>query len=922
MDAATTLAAVKAAGGALSLTEEGRLAVDFGEAEVEESLLEALRTHAAIFRSLLGAKPAPPATPEAVPFEVDATRAAPEPSAAVLAKLGSPEARERWEERAAIHQHDGGLGIEQAEALALAEVLPPAPASPASPGELLDEVTVAGNVVPFRVWQRGQLLAGDTIGIDTETEVIDLKDPRLPPPRLVLATATDGSRGFYVSPADIGDFIKAHPRACFVMHNAPFDTEVIDQASATAGRGVMLQLYDANRVACTMQLERLVELATSGEVPQFVSLDKLARKYLGVPVEKQLKDESGADIRTGFGRYLGQPVAEIPPEARAYAAGDTVATWMVWQHQKAAVRRIKSQAPLAYGFTTEQALEQAWAEYGPLSLHVQVKAAMLCKVLWRRGLLIDQGRREEVLKQLRGLEESAALKLGMADIHVPRDGEKLPKGVPSVQTAMRRHIEAIEEKLLAAGTIAEPFPRTESGKLKMDAEQQRAWVEQGFDEVVVAYAEYCRAKKYRSTYCTKMARGEVHPSWRNLKVSGRFSCVGELAVQTLPKCSNSPTEMSLRQCIVPAKGHLFVIVDFAQLEVVALAAALEHQLRYGRALADVIRAGQDVHAAIAMQMFPGRIGPVSPQERKRVKPITFGLPAGMGAEAIQRNAKASYGVELTVEQVEGIISAYKALAPELVQHLAKTRDAGLSAVQCCGLKSKWEGWRLLRLLGGETSHNGKPLPEEELERLWSAAEQLKPLLPAKSATQRRHLKALEERKPSPGLAAAVRRALTPQAGLNMSGRLRANCSFTEARNNVFQAIAADGAILACWRLLRLGYDIRLFLHDEIVTQVPDDGRHEEHVKIISEVMIGEMSKVLKGLPVKVEATVSRSFSPRDKVQPVATGQPGAARQLRQGPPLKPYRKRAAAPCLNSTAASKQMRASIKELGIEDEELPF
>ena len=92
-------------------------------------------------------------------------------------------------------------------------------------------------------------------------------------------------------------------------------------------------------------------------------------------------------------------------------------------------------------------------------------------------------------------------------------------------------------------------------------------------------------------FIKKMAQPEVHPSWRNLKVSGRFSCVGELAVQTLPKCINSPTATSLRQCIVPAPGHLFVIVDFAQLEVVALAAAMEHQVQYGSALADVMPAG-------------------------------------------------------------------------------------------------------------------------------------------------------------------------------------------------------------------------------------------------------------------------------------------------------------------------------------------
>lgn len=988
MDAATTLEAVKAAGGVFSLTDEGRLAIDFGEAEVEAALLDAVRAHADIFRSLLGGKPSAPA--DAIPFEVDASTATPEPSAEVLAKLGSPEARERWEERAAIRQHEGGLGAEEAEALAVADVVPTAPAPatapaappakrwncervedefkvgalismevmsrtaasitstapehldaevrrhvaavmaeaeaqaaeeagpqppasssapasapaapPASAGELLDEVTVAGNVVPFREWQPGQLLTGTIIGIDTETEVVNLKDPHQAPPRMVLATATDGSRGFYVAPGLIADFLKAHPRASFVLHNAAFDAEVIEQACITAtGRGMVWQLYDACRVLDTMQFERLLELATSGDVPQFASLDKLARKYLGVAVEKQLTDADGADIRTGFGRYLGQPLSSIPAASRAYAAGDTVATWMVWAHQKAALRRVKAEAQLAYGFTTEAALEAAWAEYGPLSLHVQVKAALLCKVLWRRGLLIDQGRREEVLKQLLQLEEAAADKLRAGGIYVPREGEKLPKGVPAVQTAMRRHIEALEERLLADGTIAEPFPRTDSGKLKIDAEQQREWVEQGLDELVTAYADHCRAVKYRSTYCKKMAQPEVHPSWRNLKVSGRFSCVGELAVQTLPKCMNSPTEMSLRQCIVPKPGSLFIIVDFAQLEVVALAAALEHQMQYGKALADVIRSGQDVHAAIACKMFGDRIGPVSPKERKQVKPITFGLPAGMGAAAIQRNAKASYGLELSVEQVEGIIAAYKALAPELEHHLAKTRDPGASAAALCGLKSKWEGWRLLRLLGGNAADNGKQLPAEEVRRLWQAAGKLVEVLPLKSATQRRHLKALEERKPSPSLAAAVRRALTPQAGLNMSGRLRAMCSFTEARNNVFQAIAADGAIHACWRLFRLGYDIRLFMHDEIVTQVPDDGRHEEHVKIISDVMIGEMSKVLKGLPVQVEATVSRSFSSRDKLKPPAPPPPRpepllkanaapAKKAVRQSDPLDGFRR--------------------------------
>ncbi len=153
----------------------------------------------------------------------------------------------------------------------------------------------------------------------------------------------------------------------------------------------------------------------------------------------------------------------------------------------------------------------------------------------------------------------------------------------------------------------------------------------------------------------------------------------------------------------------------------------------------------------------------------------------------------------------------------------------------------------------------------------------------------------------------------------MSGRLRAGCSFTEARNNIFQAIAADGAIHACWRLFRLGYDIRLFMHDEIVTQVPDDGRHQEHVKIIAEVMRGEMSKVLEGMPVQVEATVSRSFSPRDRVTVESTLPPSAPRRLRQGPPLKPDKPRK--PPVNDTNPE-ALRWPFELPGSMEDYLPF
>ncbi len=99
----------------------------------------------------------------------------------------------------------------------------------------------------------------------------------------------------------------------------------------------------------------------------------------------------------------------------------------------------------------------------------------------------------------------------------------------------------------------------------------------------------------------------------------------------------------------------------------------------------------------------------------------------------------------------------------------------------------------------------------------------------------------------------------------MTGRLRARCSFSAARNNVFQGLAADGAIQALWRLFRQGYRITMFVHDEIVVAVPDNGKGHIHAEMIARTMEEEMAKVLGGMPVATEAFVSATFSKKDRL---------------------------------------------------------
>ena len=115
------------------------------------------------------------------------------------------------------------------------------------------------------------------------------------------------------------------------------------------------------------------------------------------------------------------------------------------------------------------------------------------------------------------------------------------------------------------------------------------------------------------------------------------------------------------------------------------------------------------------------------------------------------------------------------------------------------------------------------------------------------------------------MAKLLRMAADTGAYLTATGRLRSNARFGACRNGPFQSIAADGCLAALWRLFREGFDVRAMVHDEIIVATPDTGHFTEVVADVERIMREEMSNMLGGLPIKTEAFVRRSLSPRDAV---------------------------------------------------------
>lgn len=727
------------------------------------------------------------------------------------------------------------------------------------------EVAFGGERITFAEWTPWDRLEGDVIAVDTETTIVNLKDPAEAPPRLVLGIGTDGNRGFFIRPEEMVRFLESHPEATFVFHHAPFDAEVI---AGQEGKPLVLStiggLVDSDRIVDTLEMERLIQLARTSVPPKRVSLDQCSTRYLRAGVEKDHVDRDGDPIRMSFEKYLGKSPSEMPRAFLEYAATDAIATRAVWRHQVVEADKIAREiAPRCFGFTSAEALQEAWKQNGPLGIQIQIRASMVAKMLWRAGVDFDQGRRAELDDLLLKRFEAEASKLRSEGIVVPGPGERTPKGQVAVATLIRKRLVEIEPRLLEDGRLASPFTRTATGQICLDAEVQADFAEKGLDPIVTAYG---RMEKYRRlrNLLGKMAVAHGSPEYRTLLASGRFSCFG-IPIQTFPKCGRGESIWpTIRQIVRPPEGHVFTITDYSQLELRSLAAVWKKQLGFGDSLWKVIDTGLDVHTALATEML-GR--EPTKTERNQIKATSFGAPAGMMVGTIVADAKASYGQIVTEEQVSAALAAYHRMAPELTSHLRKTRKPGIPAMRLLELKKLDEAYAVLSILAppwpGSSSASRS---QEETEQLWDLAQGFLELIPDSTPAKRLLRKHLVERKPSKALRKAISTRLVDEGVLTMSGRIRGICSFTESRNQIFQGAAADGAILAVWELFRAGFDVRIFMHDEAVVSIPNDVHREEALARIESIMISTMSEALGGIRVEVESHLSESWSTIDKAE--------------------------------------------------------
>jgi DNA polymerase I-like protein with 3'-5' exonuclease and polymerase domains len=733
-------------------------------------------------------------------------------------------------------------------------------------------VTVTGQEYPYiGRWSGQRLLPGDGyLAFDTETEVVDHKRQI---PRLALASASAGDRAnCLIHPEDLGEFLLAHKGLHFICHNAAFDFWCVEQHLRRRGEGQALQAWwevaEKNRLHDSMLLDMLVRLARDDSFPDPRDLAVVARHYAGLDLAKD------DPYRLRYGDIIGKEWEEVEEEFFAYAVKDAVVT-------RTAYLAIRTQALALveeYGRSGGDILPDARQRFGLLTEAVQVKKAIALAQITRNGMHLDQEwvRKAEADLRQRLREAVAQVRTLCPDLYkTDAEGGLACTGkaqTPSKSTAaLVGQLQRVVEEVRQAACVEPHIPVTK--KTRRLSTSKKFWQEyQDYHPFLrhwIAVEDLAKLVQFFA----HLRQETVHPSYSILVRTGRTACVS-------PNVQQVPRDSAFRQAFVPSPGHLLLAVDYSFVELCTLAAHALH--RYGRSdLADVIKSGVDPHAhtgaimsGVPLEVFLSwkdkeaeeggrKLRDRYDAARQAAKAINFGVPGGLGAQRLLEYARSTYRVTLTSKEAQTRRDLLtKTVYRELDDYLS---EDGVAIIARNLRAPLWEVRNELgdlhlscvrKVLAGDPKRrDGQPYQPTFVSRVWASLAGLNRDPELKEA--------LAKRQPGEALAARV-----CHAGVaTLTGRIRGRVGYSQARNTPFQGLAADGAALALFDLVKEGFRVVGFVHDEVLVELPDEGGYvsEEKVRRVEDILRRNMEGVLVGgIPVGCEAALSRRWNKKAK----------------------------------------------------------
>jgi DNA polymerase I-like protein with 3'-5' exonuclease and polymerase domains len=614
------------------------------------------------------------------------------------------------------------------------------------------------------------------------------------------------------------------PEIQLVFHNAPFDLTVIAAAMPSLMPLIFEKLAQGG-VTDTLVREKLLNLSTHGNLKNYLAPDgskhritytlaDLVMNYTGVD---RSADKSGDDIwRMNYEMLDGMHRSEYPEAAATYAMQDATDTLEVHDLQA----------------------ERILGEKGPGSVRTaefQAAVAFCLRLMTCWGLTTDPERVEEIDAMLRKeltpeklnlLIESNVLELALPE-RPYKNGAKDADGNLKMRKATKDKISKVHLKSIVTSLCEKlelPIKLTKTGAVSTDVEVIEKLAPHS--PLIKQYQHRQKLQKLVSTYLPHIrGASTVHPEFDVLKATGRTS---SFASKNYPSSNIQQEDPRTRPCFKARPGKVFVASDYNAIELCSLGQTC-HELFGFSVHRDKINEGVDLHAYLGAQLAVNMdedFGEVcktgalfSPTEvyeafiaqkesnpefyahwRKFAKPVGLGYPGGMGVDTFINTARNSYGVIVDRDMAQQMKDIWLETYPEMIPYFQWIKT------QCI-------------------DPNNYSTDEET------------------------------------GKQSALYCYSSPM------GMYRAGATYCAAANGAaLQTRTAEGAKGGVFEIARACYDWTqgsilfgcrpvIFMHDEIIVEIPDDEKKHERALEMSNIMISAMRRVIPDVEITTETAL-------------------------------------------------------------------
>jgi DNA polymerase len=141
--------------------------------------------------------------------------------------------------------------------------------------------------------------------------------------------------------------------------------------------------------------------------------------------------------------------------------------------------------------------------------------------------------------------------------------------------------------------------------------------------------------------------------------TGRWGGDDKVNIQNLPSRGQSS---ALKDSIFAPMGYSLIDADSSQIEARILA-----YIAGQNDLVEAFSLGKDIYKEMAAKIYKVPIDKVTKEQRQVGKTTILGCGYGMGANKFQVQLKASTGIDLPIEECEGIIRTYRSTMKEVVK---------------------------------------------------------------------------------------------------------------------------------------------------------------------------------------------------------------------------------------------------------------